>query len=81
MFSTEKVSVTPLAPEALGLNEYWLPATTLVAGVPVMEGGATLWVFVEDAESLPPPPQPAAKIATAAHKKKRANGAALKRCT
>ena len=38
----EKASVPPLGLEAVGWNEYPLPATTVVAGVPVIVGGGAV---------------------------------------
>ena len=39
MLVAENVSASPSVSEALGWNEYFAPATTVMAGVPVMEGG------------------------------------------
>jgi hypothetical protein len=42
MLVTENVSASPSVSEALGWNEYLVPATTVAVGVPVIEGGLTV---------------------------------------
>lgn len=78
-FSTEKVSASPAVSAALGWNEYFAPAITVVAGVPEIEGGFTAAVSLAVAgaaevaaelEELPSPPQAVARTDTAAHKRK-----------
>ena len=46
MLAIEKVNASPVVSEALGWNEYEVPATTVALGVPVMVGGLTESVAV-----------------------------------
>ena len=41
MLAIENVNASPSVSEALGWNEYCVPATTVTLGVPVIEGGLT----------------------------------------
>ena len=82
MLEIENVNASPSVSEALGWNEYCVPATTVTLGVPVIEGGLTDCVavgggvvevvaagvegFVVD---TPSPLQPAAATASVAHRK------------
>ena len=78
MLSIENVNASPSVSEALGWNEYFVPATTVALGVPEIEGGLTdsvavgggvevdaVVAAVEGLVATPSPLQPAAATAKA----------------